>query len=67
MDQLSKIISEAELSKQAAISHWQQEAENIRQNYRVSQLVPPTWWDIHNLGKANLGQMKDSFGGGLIY
>ena len=35
IDHLNKTISETELSRQNAITHWQQEAENIRQNYRV--------------------------------
>ena len=36
IDHLNKSINETELSRQNAITHWQQEAENIRQNYRVS-------------------------------
>jgi hypothetical protein len=38
VDQLNKTLSETELSRQNAVTHWQQEAENIRQNYRVSQI-----------------------------
>jgi hypothetical protein len=36
VDQLNKTLSETELSRQNAVTHWQQEAENIRQTYRVS-------------------------------
>ena len=49
IDHLNKSINETELSRQNAITHWQQEAENIRQNYRVS--VTPllalfVWFDL---------------------